>query len=63
MLLLSLALAVGTAAATATNCDVEPIRVAIQDTQVLPDVDVSYMVGMRATIGSPAQSILMLPWA
>lgn len=46
----------------ASSCDAEPIRIPIQDTQVLEDVEGSYMIGMRATFGSPAQSILMLPW-
>lgn len=47
----------------ASECDVDPIRVPIQNTQVLEDVDGSNMVGMRVTVGSPAQTIVMLPWA
>lgn len=46
----------------AAQCNVEPQRILIQDTQVLPDVNGSNMIGMRATIGSPPQDILMLPW-
>lgn len=46
----------------ASRCDVDPTRILIQDTQVLEDVEGSYMIGMRATFGSPAQSLLMLPW-
>lgn len=63
MLSLALVLASLAVSTRATNCDVDPIRVAIQDTQVLPDVNGSYMIGLRATVGSPAQNILMLPWA
>lgn len=46
----------------AFQCNIEPKRILIQDTQVLSNVDKSYMIGMRATFGSSAQSILMLPW-
>ena len=46
----------------ASQCDIEPTRIPIQDTQVLGDVEGSYMIGMRATFGSPGQSVLMLPW-
>lgn len=46
----------------ASKCDVEPTKLPLQDTQILEDVEASYMIGMRATFGSPAQSILMLPW-
>lgn len=45
-----------------SKCDIEPTKIPIQDTQILDDVEGSYMIGMRATFGSPAQSILMLPW-
>lgn len=47
----------------ASQCDAAPIAIPIQDTQVLSDVDGSYMIGMRTQVGSPPQDILMLPWA
>lgn len=49
-------------AGSASKCDVEPIRVPLQDTQVLKDIEGSNMIGMRAHVGSQIQSILMLPW-
>lgn len=39
------------------NCDAGPISVPIKDTQALPDVNGSYMIGLST------QDILMLPWA
>jgi hypothetical protein len=47
----------------ATACNSTPISLPIQDTQVLPDVEGSYMFGIRAQVGSPAQDVLMMPWA
>ncbi|ROV96865.1 hypothetical protein VPNG_09261 [Cytospora leucostoma] len=45
------------------NCDAGPISVPLKDTQVLPDVNGSYMIGLSTQVGSPPQDILMLPWA
>lgn len=47
----------------ASICDAEPLVLTIQDVQVLPDVQDSYMKGIAAQIGSPAQDIVLLPWA
>lgn len=46
-----------------SSCDAGPISIPIQDTQVLDDVEGSYMIGLRTKLGTPAQDILMLPWA
>ncbi|KAH6977349.1 aspartic peptidase domain-containing protein [Ilyonectria sp. MPI-CAGE-AT-0026] len=50
-------------ARAASICDAEPLVLAIQDVQVLPNVQDSYMKGIAAQIGSPAQDIVLLPWA
>lgn len=47
----------------ASICDAEPLVLTIQDVQVLPDVQDSYMKGIAAQIGSPVQDIVLLPWA
>lgn len=46
-----------------TVCDTEPLALPIEDVRVLPDVEDSYMRGIPAKIGSPAQDIVLLPWA
>lgn len=45
------------------QCNSTPISIPIQDVQVLPEIEGSYMTGIRAQVGSPAQDILLLPWA
>ncbi|CEI69272.1 hypothetical protein FVEN_g3977 [Fusarium venenatum] len=46
-----------------SHCDTEPLSLPIRDVQVLPNVEKSLMRGIPATIGSPSQSIVLLPWA
>lgn len=46
-----------------SDCDVEPLSLALTDVQVLPDVEGSFMRGIPAKIDEPAQDIVMLPWA
>lgn len=50
-------------ASGAVNCDASPVSLPIEDIQVVPDISGSFMVGLRATVGSPSQDIVMLPWA
>ncbi|GKT45017.1 uncharacterized protein ColSpa_05198 [Colletotrichum spaethianum] len=45
------------------SCDFEPVALPIQDVQVDPDIPNSFMRGIPAKIGTPAQDIVMLPWA
>lgn len=59
--LLSLLFAV--AANCASHCDTEPLSLPFRDVQVLPNVKNSLMKGIPATIGSPSQNIVLLPWA
>ncbi|ROV94092.1 hypothetical protein VMCG_08247 [Cytospora schulzeri] len=46
-----------------SQCDSGPISIPIQDTQVLPNINGSNMIGLRTQVGSPPQDILMIPWA
>ncbi|KAI1452190.1 acid protease [Annulohypoxylon moriforme] len=47
----------------ATKCDeTSPIQVPIRDVQVLPDVPNSFMKGIAASVGTPPQNIVLLPW-
>ncbi|KAL1850732.1 hypothetical protein Daus18300_012810 [Diaporthe australafricana] len=48
---------------SASGCNSTPISLPIQDTQVLPNIEGSNMYGLRVQIGSPAQDIVMMPWA
>lgn len=45
------------------QCNSKPISIPIQDTQVLPSINGSNMIGLRTQVGSPPQDILMIPWA
>jgi hypothetical protein len=47
----------------ASPCDSEPLSLPIRDVQILPNVKKSLMTGIPAKIGSPEQSIVLLPWA
>ncbi|KAG8669359.1 hypothetical protein FPOAC2_08686 [Fusarium poae] len=47
----------------ASHCNTEPLSLPIRDVQVLPNVEKSLMKGIPATIGSPSQNIVLLPWA
>ncbi|QSZ37859.1 hypothetical protein DSL72_008959 [Monilinia vaccinii-corymbosi] len=49
--------------AEATSCSYSAISLPLRDIQVLPDIENSYMRGIPATVGSPAQNIVVLPWA
>ncbi|WZH40933.1 aspartic peptidase domain-containing protein [Fusarium acuminatum] len=49
--------------ACASPCDSEPLSLPIRDVQILPNVKKSLMTGIPAKIGSPEQSIVLLPWA
>lgn len=48
---------------SAAGRDSTPISTPIQDVQVLPEIQGSFMTGLRAQFGSPAQDISLLPWA
>ncbi|KAG6363429.1 hypothetical protein INS49_008528 [Diaporthe citri] len=48
---------------SAAECNSTPISIPIQDVQVLPEIPGSFMTGICARIGSPAQDISLPPWA
>lgn len=62
LLLVLVTAAVLPVAISSSECDFEPISLALTDVQVLPKVKGSFMRGIRTTIGSPGQEIVMLPW-
>lgn len=63
IVLLLICLVLMSTASEAVNCDASPVSLPIEDLQVVPDISGSFMVGLRATVGSPSQDIVMLPWA
>ncbi|KAI2605960.1 acid protease [Hypoxylon fragiforme] len=42
--------------------DIEPFQLPIKDVQVLPEIPNSLMRGIAATVGTPPQNIVLLPW-
>ncbi|CAJ2503101.1 Uu.00g104950.m01.CDS01 [Anthostomella pinea] len=47
----------------ATSCDdIRPLQLPIKDIQVLPKIPDSFMRGIQASIGTPPQDIVVLPW-
>ncbi|KAI1088798.1 acid protease [Rostrohypoxylon terebratum] len=47
----------------ATQCnEIRPFQVPIRDVQVIPENPSSFMQGIPATIGTPPQDIVLLPW-
>ncbi|KAI1380999.1 acid protease [Hypoxylon crocopeplum] len=54
---------IGLVAVHATPCEeIKPFQLPIRDVQVLPDIPNSFMKGIAATIGTPPQEIVLLPW-
>ena len=45
------------------ECDFEPLELPLTDVQILPSVKDSLVRGIPATVGSPAQKIVLLPWS
>ncbi|KAM0351614.1 hypothetical protein ACHAPU_002624 [Fusarium lateritium] len=50
-------------AASASTCNTEPLVLPIQNVQVDPNYEESYMIGIPAQIGTPPQNLVLLPWA
>ncbi|KAI2473152.1 acid protease [Annulohypoxylon bovei var. microspora] len=47
----------------ATDCEeISPFQVSIRDIQVIPETPNSLMKGIAATVGTPPQNIVLLPW-
>ncbi|KAI1104485.1 acid protease [Jackrogersella minutella] len=47
----------------AIDCDeIDPFQLPIRDVQVVSDIPDSFMKGIAATIGTPPQDIVLLPW-
>ncbi|KAI2625072.1 acid protease [Hypoxylon sp. NC1633] len=42
--------------------DTSPFQLPVRDVQVVPDIPDSFMRGIAATIGTPPQNIVLLPW-
>ncbi|KAG9506647.1 hypothetical protein J7337_000180 [Fusarium musae] len=49
--------------AFSSSCDAEPLVLPLQDVQVLSDVPNSFVKGIPAKIGTPSQTLVLLPWA
>lgn len=49
--------------ASASSCGPSVFALPLQDIQVLPEVKDSFMRGISLRAGSPAQNLVVLPWA
>ncbi|KAK3945652.1 aspartic peptidase domain-containing protein [Diplogelasinospora grovesii] len=49
--------------AASTPCEVKPLHLPITDIQVLPNISDSFVYGIPASVGTPAENIVLLPWA
>ncbi|KAF4451229.1 hypothetical protein F53441_5772 [Fusarium austroafricanum] len=49
--------------AFASSCDAEPLVLPLRSVQVKTGIENSYMRGISAEVGTPAQNLVLLPWA